>query len=428
MSELVYVSFLGANNYSEVTYHWDDRTADPTPYAQEAELGLILQRQGIEPTAVKVLIFGTPTSRERHWAKLEPCLVERGFEPSFVEISEDLDPKAQWGTFELLLDKIPPGARLVIDMTHGFRAVPVVFSSALHFLRLVRGVELLHVLYAAFDTTPAKIVDNAEFYDIHDWTEGVSRLVEEANASRLAELAAAGSRLPIDGFEGPELTDALMAVSDAVRNVEVHGIEAKVRDALKQVDRGLERAEARGHRASAILLELVHRKFATLASSPPLSGLYDAPYFELQLRFIELLIEHRLFMQAYTAMIELIGSLGMLGYKPDSLRFTNEKGRKKRRYADIFLRMVGRPREDWRFNGHEDQQKDRLLPYYKLLENAEIIPDLEKIHKDISKIRNGFDHAWTSKQGAPEEIESSAKVHHERLRAIVSRVLDVAPG
>lgn len=92
--------------------------------------------------------------------------------------------------------------------------------------------------------------------------------MEEANASRLAALAAEGSRLPIDGFEGDELTEALMAVSDAVRNVEVHGIEDKVREALAQVDRGLERAEARGHRASAILVELVHRKFATLASSP----------------------------------------------------------------------------------------------------------------------------------------------------------------
>ncbi len=442
MDEIVYVSFLGAGNYQSVRYRWGEDQAEETPYAQEAELELLCRRRGVQPGDVRVLVFGTETSERVHWhqhaestrprgltpdIELGPGLEQRiaAYEPRFVRISEDLSPSDQWETFEQLLDRVPPGARLVLDMTHGFRAVPVVFSSALHFLRLVRGVQLEHVLYAARETTT--IVDYADFYAIHDWTQAVSRLVMDANASPLAALAERPGSLAIYGLADPALATALARVSDGVRNVEVHGIEGKVRDALALVGRGLERARREGNTTSAILLELVHHKFAGLAAAPPLSGRYDAPYFELQLRFIELLLEHRLFMQAYTAMRELIGSLGMRGYEPGVLRFSNDKGRKKRRSAEAFLVMVAIERRDWRFVGEWRARVTLLLPWYERLGSEGLLTRLRSLQREISTIRNGFDHAWTSKAGAPEDIEQQGADHLERLRSITTGILDLEP-
>lgn len=445
MNELTYVSFLGAGSYQGVAYTWEGAgISSITPYAQQAELELLQQKLGLSPADIRVMIFGTPTSWKAHWLEqrgwnprtkefgesagpgLEPRLA--GMNVDFVEISEGLSPADQWATFEKLLARIPRGARLVLDMTHGFRALPVVVSSALHFLRLVREVELVHVLYAAFDASPPAIVDYASFYAIQDWTEGVSRLVEDANAARLARLAAVGSALELEGFSGQELTAALMQISDAVRNVEVHGIEGKVRAALMLVDRGMALAQERGHIASAILLELIQKKFAILAAEPPLSGLYDAPYFEIQLRFIALLLEHRLFMQAYTAMSEYVGSLGMRGYQPEKLKFSNSGGRGKRSFADLFLAMVRYPRAEWSFEGDRQRQVDLLVPYYEDLAERGLIAELQALVDAIKRIRDGFDHAWTSKVGAPDDIERQGDAHLQRLREITDQVLEVLPG
>jgi hypothetical protein len=113
-----------------------------------------------------------------------------------VQVSEALSPAHQWGTFEELLKRIHDGDELIFDMTHGFRAVAVVFSSAMHFLRLTRNIKLRHVFYGAHDSDPPEIVDYRNFYAVQDWTEAVSRLVDDADASKLAALATMG---PISG-------------------------------------------------------------------------------------------------------------------------------------------------------------------------------------------------------------------------------------
>jgi hypothetical protein len=442
MHDITYVTFLGAGFYQEVAYSWDEvGISSPTPYAQQAELELLQRNLGISSGSIRVLVFGTPTAREAHWELsrgwnprtrkfgdptgpgLEPRLA--GMNVQFVPISEGLSPAAQWATFERLLGHIPQGARLVLDMTHGFRALPVVVSSALHFLRLTRQVDLVHVLYAAFDADPPAIVDYAAFYAIQDWTKGVSRLVEDANAARLARLAAVGSALELEGFSGQALTDALVQISDAVRNVEVHGIEGKVRAALSLVEQGLALAQSRGHTTSAILLELVQKKFAILAAEPPLSGRYEAAYFELQLSFIALLLEHRLFMQAYTAMRELIGSLGMLGIPQGDLAYTSRDGRSKRFFADRFVAMVEIERPRWRFHGAPREQVEALTPFYERLERAGLSADLRRLAREITDLRNGFDHAWTRVAGVPERIEHRGQDHLRRLRVITVGVLGV---
>jgi CRISPR-associated Csx2 family protein len=226
---------------------WKVDRLNPTPYAQEAELGDILANA---PPDV-VLIFGTATSKAAHWeaqrgysAKSKTFGKEQGpglgprlsrYTPEFVQVSEALSPAHQWGTFEELLKRIHDGDELIFDMTHGFRAVAVVFSSAMHFLRLTRNIKLRHVFYGAHDSDPPEIVDYRNFYAVQDWTEAVSRLVDDADASKLAALATMG----------------------------------------------------------------------------PISGRYDAQYFAVQRELIGLLLQHGLAMQAHTAMSEYIASLGL---------------------------------------------------------------------------------------------------------------------
>lgn len=435
MARAVYLSFLGAGVYRPVRYTWDRRQAKETPYAQEAELELL-------PKQDEVYIFATQTSERAHWLRqthkdhqtkqiidegpgLRPRLEALGVQPHLVLIDEDLSVHAQWETFQKLLEIVQPGDQLIFDMTHGFRAVPVIFSSALHFLRLSRGVELKHVLYGK-EKDPAQIIDYVDFYAIQDWTEGVSRLVESADAGKLAALSAQGSTLPMSGFEGAPLTQALDAMTQAVRNVEVHQVEAKTRAALQRVREALNTATAQNATASTLLLQMIEEKFSAILSAAPLTGAYDRDYFEVQLKVIDLLLEHQMLMQAFTSMREYLGSLGLLGYQK-KLKFNNSKGQGKRSYADVFLRMISYPRDSWSFESNDQKrQVEGLLPFYECLASAELVGDFSALTKDITDIRNGFDHAWTSKSAAPADIEQTGRALSARLKALTARVFEVS--
>lgn len=434
MSRLVYVSFLGIGTYESVSYAWQGKQASKTPYAQVAELELLADA----PDAV--MIFGTPQSHAKHWEAsgetsplLKAQLETRGIDAEFVQISSDLSPEIQWQTFQKLLDRVYPGDELIIDMTHGFRAIPVVFSSALHFLRLAKDVSLRHVFYAAYEREKApgavhEIVDYVTFYAIQDWTDGVSRLVEDADARKLATLAQVDSPLHLLGPKGAELTEALQTLTEAVRNVEVNRVADRARAALELVvsSRGKTGDGSEPNGATAVLLKLVEDKFSALISTPPLTGRYERNYFTVQANLIALLIEHKLLMQAYTAMREYVGSLGMLGHEAETTSYRNSTGRKRRHQADVFLVMVAFEKADLRFKADRDiKAATRLEPYVEQLEGLGLIDELRPLLKELSQIRNGFDHAWTSKAKVPDGLEDKGHAFLVQLRRLTDRIFEM---
>ncbi len=439
----VYVSFLGTGNYSSVAYQWQGADLAETPYAQEAELaGVLCSRR---PDLV--LMFGTKRSCSFHWERqhnYDPCtkltsavgegllprLRKLGYEPEFVEISQTLSPADQWGTFELLLKWIQNGDELIFDMTHGFRAVPVVFSSAMHFLRLTRSITLRHVFYGAHDTKPPEIVDYAEFYAVQDWTEAVSRLVDDADASRLAALASARGPLNLLGSSSTALARSLAELTAAIRDVDLQQVGTIANAALMTI----REAESQTTGAGKVLLQLVQDKFAALATVEPSSGLYDAAYFAVQRRLIGLLLEHGLAMQAYTAMSEYLASLGLhvaSGQSHRALLGKDTGAKASRNRADVFAAMIAvNPRKDaWVFDEKYQVFQQELLPWYQRLERKELVKPLRELSSAIKATRNGFNHGWTAAQRDGKKVVAGGlrKLGKlERLSLIVDSLDDEA--
>ncbi len=411
----IYISFLGTGNYSDAVYSLDGKEAKRTPYVQHAELLLLNTHFD------KIYILGTASSKEKHWIPkeserkgLKERLEEDGILAEFIEISEDLNSDVQWKTFEQLLQVVQEGDHLTFDMTHGFRSVPIVFSSALHFLTMVRKVQLEHVFYGLFilnSTAPMPIYDYAGFYAIHDWTNAVARLIDEADARPLAEIVRKGSTLPIEGLNAPKLSQSLDRLTDAVRNIEIHNIDQKARDAIEIVRHTRQKASSI---AAQLLLDLIEEKFSTLISVPPLSGVYERSYFELQLKIVKLLLDHQLYMQAFTVMREYIGSLGLI---PFSYKYNEQY--KNRKLADIFIRMNSYKKSTWKFSNKDElQAKDELLPWYEALEQAGIIDELKTFINKLTSIRNGLDHAWTKEPKMQKKIPQKGFKFHQKLQKL----------
>ncbi|MFP4350387.1 MAG: TIGR02221 family CRISPR-associated protein [Desulfococcaceae bacterium] len=169
MSRQVYLSFLGLgsrdpktgfNKYQETTYELGGRPSAPTEFVQVAEMELLEGKR-----FDLVLIVATQKSFDAHFENLESQMRDKGIFPKHLIIDEEMGPEDQWKWFELILDHIEHGDILTVDLTHGYRSIPIIFSAAINFLQKARAVRLDAVYYGAFDKNRrlAPIIDMKDF-------------------------------------------------------------------------------------------------------------------------------------------------------------------------------------------------------------------------------------------------------------------------
>lgn len=420
----IYLSFLGRGSkdpqtnrfsYRPARYGLDGRNSTITEFVQVAEMELLGGGR-----FDKVIIILTPTSRDEHFEELDSQLRALGVRDVFpMVIAEDFEPASQWAWFEQLLPLIEPGSRLTVDLTHGFRVIPIVFSTAIHFLQRAKDVTLEAVYYGAFDV-PAEIkpiVNMRDFYTVNLWADAVSRLVDEADAGQLIRVSSIAPGFQSDVLSQPVLLEELSALTAAIKNVEVHGIAGKAAAALGRIAQYRDQAST----TARLLLDLIVEKYSILAVYK--TDRYSKEYFEIQLNIIRLLSSHGLFMQAFTAMREMVGSIGMT-VMPE-IQITNAAGRKRRRYADIFIRMVQNDESKWNFQSeHEQEQVSKLKPLFDQLKNRGYLDQMRLFVNDLVDIRNGFDHAWCNSQSVSANIPQQAERMIGELEALIGQLIE----
>lgn len=416
----VFLSFLGLGSkqekaeqydYRKTTFALNEFKSQETKFVQVAELE-ILGMNNFD----KIIIVATQKSYDTHYEDITSELKNLGetnITPLIIE--EDMSPEGQWKWFEIILDNIDYGDELTIDLTHGYRSIPIVFSTAVNFLQKARNITLNAVYYGAYEKNKglAPIVDMKDFYVINEWAEAVSRLIEDADARKMAVVAQKTGTFQAGELNDKRLIKAFDDLTDTVRNVDINDVGVKARKAIQIIKEKEENAAI----TSKILLKLVMDKFVLVATEEPLTGQYDKPYFELQLQIISLLLGHRLFMQAYTVMREFIGSIGMIEIEKAGIK-TN-KGRKQRlRYAETFIKMLQYEEKRWEFNGKEIEA-ETIKPFYTKLKNSGIESILRSFAKELADYRNGFAHGWTKKKEAKADIEQKGWLFYDRLEEVV---------
>ena len=387
MGRNVYISFLGKSKYNETVYVWNERTAHPTKYVQVAELELL---GGDSFDAVYIVATGSAMT-EHYNALLGQLSAEVRERTVMVSIGEDMSAEGQWGWFEALLGCVQQGDRLTMDLTHSFRTIPLVAATALNFLRKARGVTVAHVLYGAYEKNPERppIIDIAAFLAVDDWADAVHALVREADARPLAAVAESAPAFVAPRLRDPALREHLETLSVGLRVANVNGIRSAARAAEERFKAA---TEGDATPVERILAEYSRGLLAPLAGEGPATGRYDLDYYAHQLDLAEKMLAHQLFMQAFTALREFVGSLGLCGDK----KIGSAYDRGHRKAADVFYQMVNRNPQEWDFSRTE-ALKAKCLPTYEAADACGAVDVLRRSVKTLDFLRNGLDHAWTMK-------------------------------
>lgn len=143
----ILVASAGTGDYKVVRYRipgdgervWETRYA-PVAIARLHDLA-----------GARALILLTAEAREKHGAALQQELEAAGIEVESVTIPTGGTAAEIWKIFAALDEKIPDQARLVLDITHALRHIPVVYLAALLYLEAARGVELAGIHYGAYE-------------------------------------------------------------------------------------------------------------------------------------------------------------------------------------------------------------------------------------------------------------------------------------
>lgn len=351
MPRNVFISFLGISNYQTIRYFADKReeALPPLRFVQEATLQLHCSHFGRND---RIFIFTTPTANERNWndfehdedtctkskalkeglkSRLERLNLQCDFEAK--EIPEGKSPSEIWEIFNIVFNEIKENDRVIFDITHSFRSLPMLNMVLINYAKLLRNITVEGIYYGAFEAKEkndagedcAPIWNLRAFSDIQNWTNNARIFLKTGNASPLAD--------QITSEPYREIKESLLNFSQfnlVNRGMEIYsGTEMiKLREALSQPINDDDPA------VSALLpiLEKIIGEFQFYQKNEAYNGFHAVRW----------CIQNGLLQQAATLMEEFITTLVML-----DLGETELNNHKKRTTISAAL-TIGE-NEDFRF-------------------------------------------------------------------------------
>jgi CRISPR-associated Csx2 family protein len=408
--------------YKQAQYQFRGQTpGEPTAYVQvEILKGLIVDKEAPE----LVLVAMTQDSEKWHWSKAGRLRDQlQGIQglpkPVPIRISDVLTVEEQWKSFEAILEGVPAGCELYIDMTHGFRIIPILFSSAISFLVQAKDVQLKGAFYGAYEPRrsadgPFPIIDVAEFYRINQWAEAVRSLVQDANPAMMGELASSERSLRMDALHDDRLIASLGRLGAVLKNADSTSIAKATEELVSLVETRREGATP----AARVLLDLVLDKFRVMVAEKA-EQRFTRDWYEVQLKMADILLCHGLNMQGLTVLRELVVSWGEELARQEIADATSEgrieysRNHKPRELRDWFkacrsflaepfsARLYMDPKQWLPATGRDPTGKVTRLCTDGMLRRAKLTGDWQnefEFVKKLGDLRNALNHAWTEKK------------------------------
>ena len=221
------LTFIGSglNKYSPTTYYIDrdgKRDSCTTHLFPEVVVKLY------QPT--ELIAFATDevlTDIHGHgYLKYLNCVCKKhnvNFNPLNIRSGKSTDEL--WEIFNVYADAVNNEDEIVLDITHGFRSLPVLALPAIAYLRQVKNVEFKHILYGAFEAkdggkNETPIFDLTPFVSLLDWTNAVNVFQHSGDARPLAKLEGVNTiKAPLTNLSNALLTNRTLEAQKAVGGV-----------------------------------------------------------------------------------------------------------------------------------------------------------------------------------------------------------------
>lgn len=196
------LSFLGTNNYIECNYTFEDRESGVVKFVQEAMIKLFCNEWNRDD---RILIFLTKDAKEKNWENQLERRISTNINIETVDIPDGLNEKEIWEIFRIVFDKINDNDKIIYDITHSFRSLPMLGIVLMNYSKLLKNIKVNGIYYGAFETlgpvqevknkfpNPADrkppIFDLTSFSNLQDWTNASSLFLNFGITGEIEKLA-----------------------------------------------------------------------------------------------------------------------------------------------------------------------------------------------------------------------------------------------
>lgn len=175
---MILISFLGKGNYQEAIYFLPEEKKEFT-----SKFFVQALNEFYKPD--KIIIFMTDDAEKKFEQEISSLI---SFEKK--KIKDGKNEEELWENFEILADSIPKDDEIIVDVTHGFRSIPIVALSVIIFLNILNDLKVKKILYGAFEARDfyngkAPVFDITNFMDLINWSYATDEFLKFGNAKRL---------------------------------------------------------------------------------------------------------------------------------------------------------------------------------------------------------------------------------------------------
>jgi CRISPR-associated DxTHG motif protein len=210
----VFLSFLGTSRYIPCNYFFPGREAAiaDVAYIQEALVSIFC---GDYTEDDRCFFFLTSEAKANNWydhagdgGTLELGLSSRlqGLLPATsicpVTIANGNSEQEIWQIFTTVFDCLAEGDRVILDITHGFRSLPMLGMVLLDYARFLKNITVKGIYYGAFEALgpaykvremarkdpKAPILDLTSFDTLQQWASGADHFIHFGNPEKIAGL------------------------------------------------------------------------------------------------------------------------------------------------------------------------------------------------------------------------------------------------
>lgn len=211
MSRKVFLSFLGGGAYRPCTYSREGLKFEDEQFIQIATLKYLMSKEPWNEND-SAYIFLTQGAHDANWVDegitlwdKKPKIGAVGLERRLKELNTPFPIHPIFGVkdgnnedeileiFSRVYDCISDGDLLYLDITHGFRYLPMLMVVLGNYAKFLKKVEIKSITYGNFEFlgTEKPIIDLLPLASIQDWAYAAGQYLECGNVDRLVSLGKA---------------------------------------------------------------------------------------------------------------------------------------------------------------------------------------------------------------------------------------------
>lgn len=421
MPRKVFISILGTGFYEKCAYTKEKEeeqkpfTSTPTRFIQQASLELVGANGWTEED--RVIIFLTKKARELNWNKtiterkrygketpepykgLEAVLQEMDLKAQVEDkdIKDGMNKEEIWEVFQTIYDTLQEGDELHLDLTHSFRFLPMLLLVLGNYAKFLKGITIKNIVYGNYEARNAQneapIISLLPLVSLQDWTFAAANYLQNGRATQLQTLVnkelspilkkAMGADKDASALN--QYFNALAELSGFVLNC--RGKDIRVGKKINTIHNAEKRIEKIIIPPMVPIFNKIHQPL--LAFSPTdniLNGFYAAQWS----------LNKQLHQQAITLLQETVVSLLCQENGLDLLD-KNQRTLINKAFAIASDKI---PESKWALSEDGEAGSEKQKEIIKRLIQQPNIIELANTFKEITNIRNDFNHAGEDRGGA----------------------------